>query len=65
MPGGLSERHHAWTDFGDASPMRVSKHENGNPRVGQRLCECVLWGDKVGKTYDSFPDCVGPYLVFL
>ena len=36
---------YAWSSFGDASPIKVSRSENGNSCVRQVLCECVFWGD--------------------
>lgn len=64
VPGWVLEGYRAWICFGDASPIRVSKHENGHSCVRQVSCECVFWGGQVGKMYYSFPDCVGP-LTFL
>jgi len=54
---------YAWSSFGDACPIKVSRSENGNSCVRQVLCECVFRGDthspELEKKYDSFPDCVG------
>lgn len=63
MPECVLENYHVWIDFGDASPIRVSKRENGNSCARQVSCECVLSGGKdgnTGNTYYSLPDCVGP-----
>lgn len=75
MSRWILEDYRAWINFGDASTIRVSKHEKVNSYVKQILCEHMFWETKLGKcsllslivlvTYFSFLQELGLFKTFL
>lgn len=70
IPGWISEDSHAWINFGAASPIKVSKRENGNSRVsvclGGQACVSVCFGGAIlGQSMILSLIVLVPYLSFL
>lgn len=66
MSGWILENDHAWINFKDASPLRGSKHGNGNTSlVRQVLCDMCSGEAKFGKCIILFLIMLVRYLSFL